>query len=465
MIDLKREEGDTLYLKLYNFLKKEIEIGKLNHKLSPIRKTSKEFKVSIFTVTKAYELLEKNGYILSKKGSGFYIKHNRNTNNFYPEDYMINEEFRYGYFDDKCEIDFSSASPKSDFFPLELLKESINSILDNEGEKALLYELPQGNINFRKTILKILKTIDIHTELDNIQIISGAQQGINLISQIFIQNGDLVVVEDPTYKGATSSFKEKGATIEKVSLEEEGINLRELESFLKYNKIKLLYIIPTFHNPTGITLSSKKKIELLKLADKYDFYIVEDDSNSELYFSEKVLPLKSFDKKDRVIYIKSYSKVFMPGFRLGFMVAPSEFIKEITRTKYSSDISTSGLNQRIFQYLLEKDIWKNYTEKLREDFKKKQEFLYLKLLKIPNITFQKPEGGLSFWLKLPENISGEALYFKLSKFGIRVIPGTVFSLNFTNYIRLSFAQCNLKDIEKGITTLEKIILELNDTDF
>ena len=291
MIDLKKEEGDTLYLKLYNFLKKEIESGRLSYKLAPIRKTSEEFKISIFTVTKAYELLEKNGYVSGKKGSGFFIKHNRNSHTFYPEDYMANEEFKYSYFTDNCEIDFSSASPKSDFFPLKLLKESINSILDTEGEKALLYELPQGNVNFRKSILKNLKSLNIESKLENIQIISGAQQGINLISQIFIQSGDIVALEDPTYKGAINSFREKGAIIEKISLEKDGINISELESFLKFNRIKLLYLIPIFQNPTGITLSDSKKLKLLKLAERYDFYIVEDDSNSELYFKEKILPL------------------------------------------------------------------------------------------------------------------------------------------------------------------------------
>lgn len=461
MNDFKYLPGDTLYLKLYNILKKDIESNKISHKLPSIRKTAKNFNLSIFTVIKAYELLEKAGYVSSKKGSGFFIKDNRNQPLFYEEDHMASEDFKYNYFNENCKIDFSLASPKSDFFPIELLKESINKILDIEGEKALLYEIPQGNIQFRKTIANNLKNYNIFTKLDNIQIISGAQQGINIVSQILIQNGDIVVLENPTYKGAVNSFINNGASIKKISIENDGINLSELESFLKFNKIRLLYIIPIFQNPTGITMSEKKKLKLLKLAEKYDFYIIEDDSLSDIYFNKQFFPLKSLDINNRVIYIKSYSKIFMPGFRLGFMITPSWLINDIVRTKYSSDISTSGLNQRIFQYFLEENIWEKYIQKLRNHFKEKQEFLHRKLSKIDKILFIKPLGGLSFWIKLPNNITGEAIYFKLLNHGVKIIPGVVFSSDFSNYIRLSFAQCSIQDIDTGINILKKAIDELD----
>ncbi|WP_291259049.1 PLP-dependent aminotransferase family protein [Fusobacterium sp.] len=454
------EDGDTLYLKLYNLLKKDIESEKLTYKLPSIRKLAKKFKVSNFTVIKAYELLEKNAYVFSKKGSGFYIKYNRNNHFFYPEDYMVNEEFKYNYFTDNCSIDFSSASPKNNFFPIDILKSTINSILDTQGEKALLYELPQGNIEFRKCILKTLKTMDIETKLENIQIISGAQQGINLISQVLIQNNDIVIVEDPTYKGAINSFKEKGAVIERIPLDKDGINIELLENFLKYNQIRLLYIIPIFQNPTGITLSQEKKYKLLNLAEKYNFYIIEDDSSSELYFKDKIFPLKSLDNKDRVIFIKSYSKIFMPGFRIGFMIVPPSIVSEVIRTKYSTDISTSGLNQRIFQYFLENNIWMDYIFKLRKEYSIKQELLYNELSTITEISFNKPQGGLSFWIKLPPDITGEAVYFKLIKEGVRIIPGVVFSINYSNYLRLSFAQCNSNQIKKGIKLFKKVLSEL-----
>lgn len=460
MKDLRNYSGDTLYLKLYNLLKSDIENQNITHKLPSIRKLSKELNISIFTVVKAYELLEKNGYISSKKGSGVFVKNNRNLHIFYSEDYMANEDFKYNYFCEKCTIDFSSASPKSDLFPIQTLKKCINEILDTDGEKALLYELPQGNINLRRAIVNNLKKLNIFTNLDNIQIISGAQQGINLLSQVLIQTGDIVTIENPTYKGALNSFFSRGASIKKISVEKDGINLIELEEFLKFNKIKLLYIIPIFQNPTGITLSEDKKIRLLKLADKYNFYIIEDDSVSDIYFDKKILPLKSLDLNNRVIYIKSYSKVFMPGFRLGFMIVPSAFVNEVIRAKYSSDISTSGLNQRVFQYFLEKGIWEEHTINLRNYFQKKQDLMFKELSTIDKILFLKPLGGFSFWIQLPLDITGESIYFKLIKQKIKIIPGTVFSNDFSNYIRLSFAQASDEDIIKGVKALKNALQEL-----
>lgn len=459
MKDFRKFKGDTLYLKLYNCIKKKIESEKLKGKLPPVRKTAENLNISINTVIKTYELLEKNSYITAKKGSGFFITYNKNQD-FYPEDHMKNEDFKYSYFNNQCEINFSSASPKTDLFPIEMLKSAICDILDRYGEKALLYENPQGNIEFRNTIKKEANKFGIKTSVKNIQIISGAQQGINIISKILVQPGDIIVSEEPTYKGAIQTFKENGGKIKTIPLENDGINIDALEQFLKFNKIRLLYIIPIFQNPTGISLSSEKAKKLVSLAEKYDFYIVEDDSSSDLYFDKPVKSIKNYDCYNRVIYIKSYSKIFMPGFRLGFMILPTEITEPVIRAKYISDISTSGLNQRIFHHFMKNKIWGSFTENLREEFGKKQDYLYKKLKNNKLLSFEKPQGGLSFWIKLPDEITGEAIYFKLLKKGVSIIPGVVFSPKFVSYIRLSFAQCSYEDIDKGIVKLEEVLDEL-----
>lgn len=453
---LNLENGDTLYLKLYNFLKKKIEQKEIIGKLSSIRNTAKEFNVSSNTVIKAYKILEKNKYITSKQGSGFYtIFHQRKS--YYLEDYMENEEFKYNYFDDNCTINFAAASPKSDFFPIDTLKNIINKILDNEGEKALLYENPQGNLKFRETIRQELFQKGINVSTQNIQIIAGAQQGINLISKVFIQNKDIIITEDPTYRGAIRSFKDNGGEIYRIPITIDGIDIDKLENFLQTNKIKLLYLIPVFQNPTGISLSEDKALKIIEFSQKYDFYIIEDDSNSELYFKEPKNNLKHYDKYNRVIYIKSFSKIFLPGFRIGYMILPDNLILPITKAKYQADISTSGLNQRIFNYSIKNNTWNTYLENLRDFYYKKQLYFYDKLKNIKNIHIILPEGGLSFWIKLPKEITGEAFYFALSQYGIKVIPGIVFSPNFENYIRISFGECSYKDIDMGVEYLSKTL--------
>lgn len=459
-IELAVENGEKIYLQLYYKLKELIENGEIKGKIFSIRELAKNLGVSISTVVKAYEELEKNGYIYLRGGSGAYVKYNREKK-FYLEDHMENEIFKYAYFNSEYRIDFSTASPNADFFPIEELKKAINYILDRDGGKALLYENPQGYLELRKAIKKELKDDGIDVGIKDIQIMSGAQQGIDILSKSLIYPGDIVVTEDPAYKGAVVSFKNNGAKVERISMKKDGLDIKELEDILKRDKIKFIYTAATFHNPTGISISEKKRIELLELAEKYDFYIIEDDCSSDIYFDKKkIRSIKSYDKNNRVIYIKSYSKVFMPGFRLGFMVAPEKIANSVLAGKYSSDISNSGLNQRVFQYFLEKGIWNEHIEKSRKEFHKKQKYMYSRLKKIENIKINKPKGGMCFWIELPKEITGEAVYMKLAKRGVGILPGVVFSEKAYNYIRLSFAQCNEKEIDDGIEILKKVIDEL-----
>ena len=285
-IELPAENGEKIYLQLYYKLKEMIENGEIKGKIFSIRELAKNLGVSISTVVKAYEQLEKKGYIYLRGGSGAYVKYNREKK-FYLEDHMENEIFRYGYFSSEYRIDFSTASPNADFFPVEELKKAINYILDRDGGKALLYENPQGYLELRKTIKKELKADGINVEIKDIQIMSGAQQGIDILSKILIYPGDIVVTEDPAYKGAVISFKNNGAKVERVAMKKDGLDLKELEGILKRDKIKFIYTAATFHNPTGISISEKKRVELLALAEKYNFYIIEDDCSSDIYFDEK----------------------------------------------------------------------------------------------------------------------------------------------------------------------------------
>lgn len=460
MIEIKLKKGEKIYLQLYSKLKEQIESGELKGKILSIREMANTLCVSRATVIKAYEQLEKNGYIFLRGGSGAYVKYNKEKK-FYPEDHMENEIFKYGYFNYDYRIDFSTASPSADFFPVEELKKSINYILDRDGGRALLYENPQGYLELRKSIKKELKENGIEAEVKDIQIVSGAQQGIDILSRTMLYSGDVVVTEDPVYKGAVTSFKNSGARVERASMKKDGIDLKEVEAIAKRDRIKFLYTASTYQNPTGISMSEKKRIELLNLAEKYDFYIVEDDCSSDIYFEkEKIRSIKSYDKNSRVIYIKSYSKVFMPGFRLGFILAPPKIADSVLAGKYSSDISNSGLNQRVFQYFLEQGIWKEHIEKSRKEFARKQKYMYSRLRKIEDIKINKPKGGMCLWVELPKEITGEAVYMKLARRGVGILPGVVFSERAYNYIRISFAQCSEKEIDEGIEILNTVIEEL-----
>lgn len=456
-IQLKKNK--IIYLQIYNFLKIKIENSELTGKLMPIRKLAKLINVSPSTISKAYSELEKNGFVIKKEGSGVYINKNQYQNIFL-EDHMESEKFNYGHFNPEFKIDLSSATPNETILPIEILKKAINAILDRDQKNAFLYEDPKGYYFLRKTICEKLKTEDnISVNIDNLYLVSGAQQGIDLFSRSFLSPGDVVVVEYPTYKGAINTFKKIGCKIISIPILEDGYSLEKFENILLKNKVKLFYTMTNFQNPTGFSMSKEKKLKLLELSNNFNFHILEDDSLSDIYFTkEKPSTLKKMDSKKRVIYIKSYSKIFMPGLKLA-CIALTDNIKILKKFTYK--IMHSGLNQRAFQYLLENNYWDIHMEKARISFKYKQALMYNSLLKIENINFYKPKGGLSFWIKLPENVSSKAIYLKLLSKGIGILPGILFSSNLDNYIRISFAQCKNEDINFSITQLNLAIISLN----
>ncbi len=455
------EKNGKIYIQIYSQLKEKIEKGELKGKLPPVRKLAEQLNISPSTAVRAYDELEKNGFVTKKEGSGIYIKRLQKKKNIFLEDHMESETFKYGYLNPDFEIDFASATPNETLMPLESLKKAINFVLDRDKESAFLYEDPQGYFYLRKTISEKLKAEEgINISAGSLQIVSGAQQGIDIITQALCFPNDIIIVEDPTYRGAIESFKKAGCKIIKVSMLDDGFSLREFEKILETKKIKMFYTMTNFHNPTGISTSRTKKIKLLELAEKYNFYILEDDGLSDLYFDDtKPSSLKSIDKNNRVIYIKSYSKAFMPGLRLAYIAVP-DIMNNIFNKNLFVNIYHSGLNQRAFQYLLENKDWDIHMEKARNLFRKKQTVMYKCLKKINSIKFKKPKGGLSFWIELPENISSKAVYLNMLSNGIGILPGIVFSENKNNFIRISFAQCEEKNIVKGIDVLNSVIKKL-----
>lgn len=456
--EIKFNKHKNKYLQIYSFLKNKIENLEITGKLMPIRKLANLIKVSPSTISKAYSELEKNGFVIKKEGSGIFVNTN-NYKNIFIEDHMESEIFNYGNFNPEFKINLSSATPNETLLPMDILKKAINVVLERDKENAFLYEDPKGYYFLRKTIAKKLKEKDnINIDIENLCLVSGAQQGIDLFSKSFLSSEDLIVVENPTYKGALDTFKKIGCKIISIPILESGYSLKDLEKILLKNKIKLFYTMTNFQNPTGFSMNFSKKKKLLELSKKYNFYVLEDDSLSDLYFSKKKpSTLKQLDVYNKVIYIKSYSKIFMPSFRLACIALPDN-IKILK--KFTHNIVHFGLNQRAFQYLLENNYWDIHMEKARISFKNKQELMYSSLIKINNIYFYRPKGGLSFWIRLPKNISSKAVYLKLLSKGIGILPGILFSKDMDNFIRISFAQCKNKDISFAINELNLAISDL-----
>lgn len=468
------DKSDTLplYMQLYEQIKDIIEQGLLHDdKLPSIRSLSASLTINNITVINAYKLLEKEGYIYTIKGSGTFVK-----NPELKEETLLTEDgdmalMLSGIFPFlKNSIDFASASPTPEIFPIELFKQSLIDVLDRDGGSAFLYPEISGFLPLRESISKfLLDNYSIQAHSDQILITSGGQQGLDIISKALIDQGDAIFVENPTYPGAYAAFKSRGAKIIGIPLEDDGINIETLENYAKRYKPKFIYVMPNYQSPTTICYSEQKKKELLRIAQEYNFYIVEDDFLTDLSFSkDKKIPLKALDRNDKVVFVKSFSKIFMPGVRIGFMILPKAMYKTIMKSKHSSDISSSGYLQRAFDLYLRNGYWRDHIDDSRNFYKKRYLLMLDELNKLEHygFSFKAPDGGLSIWVRLPPNWDSIRFYEEASKKNLALVPGNVF---FTeeeadiHFIRLSFSAVDEGQIKEGMRIIKEIIGE-SDTD-
>ena len=304
---------------------------------------------------------------------------------------------------------------------------------------------------------------------------TGGSRSVGYVRKGLINYSDVVFIEEPTYNGAIQVFKSRGAKVVSIPMLDDGIDIGILKLKLEKIKPRLMYIMPNFQNPTGISYSTYKKKKLIELAQEYDFYILEDDFISDFKFESKDnRPLRSYDDKNRVIYIKSFSKIFMPGLRMGIVEIPNELLEVVLRAKHSSDISTPGLIQKSMYYYLENFSLEKYLKSVEEVYTKK--YLFAKELisnKLCNkLKMKSLDGGMNFFLELPRGYSShEFARYMLNK-GVAVLPGTYFFDNLIDdrFFRINIANPSIQEIEKGISIisdniddfLEKYKYKLND---
>lgn len=466
-IILDRQGNEHLYIQLYKFIKNMIINGEINphEKLPPIRKLSKILGINNVTIVKAYDMLEAEDYVYKKIGSGTFVSEIGNIKYDEREDiYADISLMDRGHIQiNENMINFASATPTPELFPIEDFKGVLNEVLDRDGGYAFEYQESKGYYPLRQSIVDYLKLNNINTFTDNIQIISGAQQGIDIISKALLTHRDTVIVESPTYTGAIATFRSRGVNIIEIPINQGSLDFELLEKCIIEYKPKLIYTMPNFQNPTGYSYNISSKKRLLDIANKNDILIIEDDYLRDLnFYTNENTTLKSLDRNEKVIYIKSFSKIFMPGLRLGFLVTPLSLNKDILMAKHTSDISTSGLIQRAFDLYLRKGIWKKHITLMKNIYKERFDVMVNSIDSYfpEEIIFKKPMGGINFWINLTQQININDLYSQCIDNNIVFVPGNVFypSNNIdVNYIRLSIAAVYKEEIQKGIKTLGQLI--------
>ncbi|MGE5653922.1 MAG: PLP-dependent aminotransferase family protein [Bacillota bacterium] len=468
-VHLDANSDQPLYMQLASQIRQAITRQALapGQKLPPIRSLAQSLGVSNATIVSAYRLLDQDGHVVSQVGSGTFVAPPQRTSvkPWMTElDLPVDAGGGQILLPDNA-INFATANPSPELFPVQEYKGLINEILDRDGGYAFTYQEGQGYFPLRQAVAAYFALQGLQTAPENMQVISGAQQGLDLISKALVAFGDSVAVENPTYPGAVAAFRSRNAKIIPIPMQADGLNLHALENQLKQHSIRLVYVTPNFQNPSGVTYSLEKRDKLLELARRYQFWIVEDDYASELrYAGAPVPPLKSMDRQQQVIYIKGFSKIMMPGLRIAFMVLPPKLVTAVASAKHSADISSGGLHQRVLQLYLDRGLWATHLAHIVSIYRQRYgvllEEIEHRLGKLVKV--HQPQGGLSLWMENRDSsVSGDRIYEAALTKGVAVVPGSMFYFDHepVPFFRLCFAACQPSEIAAGLHLLAMAIQE------
>ncbi len=365
-------------------------------------------------------------------------------------------------------ISFAAGNPSPESFPVDDFKRIANDILTQEPITALQYGITEGYAPLRELVKERLKRVySIGGESDETIIVTGGQQGIELCCKVMCNEGDVVICENPSFIGALNAFRSLGARLVGVPLNEEGMDVQALENALKSNpSTKIIYTIPSFHNPAGITSTLENRKAVYALAQKYDVLIIEDNPYGDLRFSgENVPTYKSMDVDGRVVYCGSFSKILSAGIRVGTLTANKELVSKIVVAKQVEDVHTNVFFQMVcYRYIKECDL-EAHIEKIRRLYKHKAELMISTLEKYmpKDVSFTRPQGGIFLWCSLPEGMKLSDFIARCSDKNVFVVPGTAFlpdESEPTRSFRLNYSMPTDDEIENGIKIIAQVIESL-----
>jgi 2-aminoadipate transaminase len=360
-------------------------------------------------------------------------------------------------------ISFAGGLPAPELFPVEEIKSVAQDLLSRHGRQVLQYSTTEGFYPFREAIAARMND-KFQTKLagNDIAVVTGSQQALDLAGKIFIDEGDAVLLERPSYLGAINAFKPYGPRFVEVAMDEDGMIPKELEAAIKKaGRAKLIYMTPDFQNPTGRTLSLNRRKEIIEIINRHDLPLIEDNPYGELRFEgERPPTLKALDSKGLVIFSGTFSKILSPGLRIGWVAAAPALLEHFITVKQSSDLHTSEFNQRIVhEYLLKYDI-EEHIKRLAALYKSRLDAMIKSMEEEfpPQARFVRPEGGLFLWVVLPEKIDATELLVKCLEEKVAFVPGLPFYPNGgqRNTLRLNYSSMPEDRIREGIKRLAAV---------
>ncbi len=361
-------------------------------------------------------------------------------------------------------ISFAGGLPAEEHFPVAAVGEAFDRVLA-AGNKALQYGLTEGYLPLRESICKWMTKKGVTVTPDDMLLTTGSQQAIDLLTRIYIDPGDVILVESPTYLSALQVFRSYGAKLVSVKTDKDGLDLDDLASKLKQHKPKLVYVIPTFSNPTGSAWSLERRLGVLKLCRESDTLILEDDPYGELKFGDASVAYPSLFSLDQhpkgscVVYTSTFSKTVAPALRTGWVMGDPEVIRNMARAKQAADLHSSSLDQQTLHQLMEHFDLAGHIEFVRTEYEKRMRQMadLLGEQAWPGVTWNEPKGGMFFWLELPESVNTSELLKTAVDLGVAFVPGVTFFAEESKYntMRLNFTHNDAEGTVKGMRRLNE----------
>lgn len=367
-------------------------------------------------------------------------------------------------------ISFAGGLPAPELFPTEQIKAATTRVLNEQCYQALQYGVTEGYPPLREMIVRHMRRYGIKCSIDNVLITTGSQQALDLVGKIMLDPGDKVLVEAPTYLGALQAWNAYEAEYVTVPTDDDGICTDALEDILKTETVEFIYALPNFQNPTGITMSHERRMELVRLAYKYGTPIIEDDPYGQLRFEgEHERPLIVLDAESRseecngtlfnsnVLYMSTFSKTLCPGFRVAWLVGPQDVIARLVQAKQGSDLHTSTFAQMVAYETAKGGFLDRHVKEIRRVYRERRDLMLALMEELfpPGVTWTRPKGGLFLWVRLPEGMDASALLEKAIEQKVAFVPGKAFYpySGGENAMRINFSFMPPELIEEGIKRL------------
>ena len=482
LVQLDRSSPVPLYLQISNQIRELILTGALleGSRLPPQRELASALDVNRTTVVNAYQELAADGLVDATIGRGTTVRATVRPASPVPPsplpwaevfslrtratgDPLIRDMMALCAQEDV--ISFAAGVPAPDLYPLDEFRAVVDEVLARDGRTLLQHCPTEGYFPLREWLAERMAERGARVSARNVLVLTGSQQGLDLVARLLLDPGDVVIAESPSYLGVLQVFQAAGVRLLTVPLDEQGMRVDLLEQILARSRPKLIYTLPTFQNPTGVTLNLERRYQLLALAQRYQVPILEDDPYGELRYEGTLVPtLKALDRYGHVLYLSTFSKILFPGLRLGWLVAPEQVIERLALIKQLTDLHTNTLGQWSLAEFCRRGLLEEHLARLREVYPRRRDVICAALERYcpPGMTWNRPAGGFYLWCHLPAGLHARELLTEAARRQVAFIVGDACHVDGggQEWIRLNFTYHTEGLIVEGVRRLGQAMEEL-----